>query len=165
MHQFSTYVLPEQDIDYFASRVNKLKIFSINGERRLFKDNKEVSTVPLQEAVLKFLSFISQSVDRAKSQTNKNIETVLLGNNSSIFHTPVLLTNSSTDFIERLQKMDIRFADSLTLFKTLLRKNSGVVSAAHAAKDVKYLDYRHLLMQSFKDNLHHPQFYLLLVNV
>jgi len=25
MHQFSTYVLPEQDIDYFASRVNKLK--------------------------------------------------------------------------------------------------------------------------------------------
>ena len=217
MHQFSTYVLPEQDIDYFASRVNKLKIFNINGERRLFKDNKEVSTVPLQEAVLNFLSFISQSVDRAKSQTNKNVETVLLGHNSSTFDTPVLLRNSGTDFTERLQKMDICFADSLTLFKTLIRKklpclqnsdgtfpkpnqsslynflfaksfeahdaledvlalrkiifesrlelslktiieNSGVVSAAHAAKDVKYLDHRHLLMQSFKGNLHHPQY-------
>lgn len=217
MHQFSTYVLPKEDIDYFASRVNKLKIFNINGERRLFKENKEVSTVPLQEAVLKFLSFISQSVDRTKSQTNKNIETVLLGHNSSIFDTPVLLRNSGTHFTERLQKMDICFADSLTLFKTLIRKklpclqnsdgtfpkpnqsslynflfaksfeahdaledvlalrkiifesrlelslktiieNSGVVSAAHAANLAKYLDHRHLLMQSFKDNLHHPQY-------
>ena len=38
-------------------------------------------------------------------------------------------------------------------------ENSGVVSAAHAAKDAKYLvDHRHLLMQSFKDNLHHLQY-------
>ena len=162
-------------------------------------------------------TFISQSVDRAKSQTNKNIETVLLGHNSSIFDTPVLLRNSGTHFTERLQKMDICFADSLTLFKTLIRKkmpclqnsdgtfpkpnqsslynflfaksfeahdaledvlalrkiivesrlelslktiieNSGVVSAVHAAKDVKYLDHRHLLMQSFKDSLYHPQY-------
>ena len=122
MHQFSTSVLHEQDIDHFASRVNKLKIFNINGKRRLLKDNKEVSTAPLQEVVLKLLSFISQSVDRAKSQTNKNIETVLLGHNSSIFDTPVLLINSGTHFTERLQKMDICFADSLTLFKTLIRK-------------------------------------------
>ena len=107
---------------YFASRVNKLKVFNINGERRLFKDNKEMSTVPLQEALLNFLSFISQSVDRAKSQTNKNIETVLLGHNSSTFDTPVLLRNSGNDFTERLQKTHICFADSLTLFKTLIRK-------------------------------------------
>ena len=100
MHQLSTYVLPEQDIDYFASRVNLLKIFNINGERRLFKDNKEVCTASLQEAVLKFLSFISQSVDRPKSQINKNSETVLLGHNSSIFDTPVLLRNSGTHFTE-----------------------------------------------------------------
>ena len=74
-----------------------------------------MSTVPLQGAVLKFLSFISQSVDRAKSQANKNIETVLLGHNSSIFDTPVLLRNSGTHFTERLQKMDICFADSHVL--------------------------------------------------
>ena len=152
-------------------------------------------------------------MDRAKSQTNKNIETVLLGHNSSIFDTPVLLRYSGTHFTERLQKMNICFANSLTLFKTLIRKklpclqtsdgtfpkpnqsslynflfaksfeahdaledvlalrkiifesrlelslktiieNSGVVSAAHAAKDVKYLDHRHLLMQSTISTIH-----------
>ena len=54
-------------------------------------------------------------MDRAKSQANKNIETVLLGHNSSIFDTPVLLRNSGTHFTERLQKMDICFADSHVL--------------------------------------------------
>ena len=47
-------------------------MFKINGERRLFKDNNEVSIVSLEEAASNFLSFISQSVDRAKSQTNKS---------------------------------------------------------------------------------------------
>ena len=41
--------------------------------------------------------------------------------------------------------------------KTII-ENSGVVSAPYAAKDVKYLDHRHLLMQSFKGNLHHSQY-------
>ena len=67
-------------------------------------------------------------MDRAKSQTNKNIETVLLGHNSSIFDTPVLLRNSGTHFTERLQKMDICFADSLTLFKTLIKKKKKMPS-------------------------------------
>lgn len=49
MHQFSTHILPEQAIDCFASRVNKLKIFKINGQGRIFQDNKEMSTVPLEE--------------------------------------------------------------------------------------------------------------------
>ena len=37
-------------------------------------------------------------------------------------------------------------------------ENSGVVSASHAAEDVIYLDRRHILMQTFKGNLHHPQY-------
>ncbi|XP_068684754.1 uncharacterized protein [Montipora foliosa] len=151
MHQFSTYVLPEQDIDYFASR----------------------------------------SVDRAKSQTDKNIETVLLGHNSSIFDTPVLLRNSEKKlpclqnsdgtfpksnksslynflFAKSFEAHDaledvlalrkIIFESRLELSLKIIIENSGVVSAAHAAKDVKYLDHRHLLMQSFKDNLYHPQY-------
>ena len=207
MHQFSTYILPEHAKFIYSSRVNKLKIFKINGERRLFKDNKEVLTLFLQEAASNILSFILQSVDRDKSQTKKNVETVLLGPNSSTFDTSVFLRNSGTAVIERLRKMDICFADSLTLFKTLIRKkttmfakwmacfqnstiphctasclpnprstraledvlalrkiifesrlelslktiieNSGLVSASHAAKEVKYLDDHHLLMQSF----------------
>lgn len=69
---------------YFPSKVNKLKTFKINGERRLFKENKEVSAVSLGEAASNVLSFISQFVDRPKYQTNKNVETVLLGHNSWI---------------------------------------------------------------------------------
>ena len=36
---------------------------------------------------------------------------------------PVLIRNSESDFKERLQAMDVFFADSLTLIKTLVRKN------------------------------------------
>ena len=123
LHQFSTYILPVQDIDYFASKVNKLKIVKINGERKLQKNIKEVSTLPLKEALSKLLAFVSQSVDRAKSQTiNKNVSTVLLGHNASTFDTPVLLRNSGSDFRERLEAIDVWFADSLTLLKALIRK-------------------------------------------
>ena len=213
----ATYTLPVHDIDHFASKVNKLKIVKVNGERKLYKDNKEVSTLPLKEAMSQFLGFVSRSVERAKSRTNKNVVTVLLGHNSLTFDVPVLLRNSESDFKERLQAMDVFFADSLTLFKTLVREkvfflrnpdgtfpktnksslysflfqksfnahdaledvlalrkilfesridlsektvveNSGVVSASHAAEDVIYLDRRHILMQTFKGNLHHPQY-------
>ena len=95
-HQFSTYVLPEQDINYFASRVNKLKIFNINTTQRLLKDNKELSPVPLQEAVLKFLSFISQSPKAEHfsfemqflvgSQLEKQLQKALFCSGKSNFH-------------------------------------------------------------------------------
>ena len=85
LYQFSTYTLPVHDIDHFASKVNKLKIVKVSGERKLYKDNKEVSTLPLKEAMSQFLGFVSRSVERAKSRTNKNVVTVLLGNNSLTF--------------------------------------------------------------------------------
>ena len=118
----ATYTLPVHDIDHFASKVNKLKIVKVNGERKLYKDNKEVSTLPLKEAMSQFLGFVSRSVERTKSRTNKNVVTVLLGHNSLTFDVPVLLRNSESDFKERLQAMDVFFADSLTLFKTLVRE-------------------------------------------
>ena len=45
-----------------------------------------------------------------------------------------------------------------TLLELSLKTIIGIVSAAHAAIDVKYLDHCHLLMESFRDNLHHPQY-------
>ena len=38
-HQFSTYILPVQDIDCFPSKVNKLKIVKVNDERKRYKEN------------------------------------------------------------------------------------------------------------------------------
>ncbi|KAK2566044.1 hypothetical protein P5673_010370 [Acropora cervicornis] len=39
-HKFSVYIMPTQDIDLHASKVNKLKIVKINGERKMYKDDK-----------------------------------------------------------------------------------------------------------------------------
>ena len=120
LYQFSQYILPVQDIDYFASKVNKLKILKINGERKLFKDNEEVNALPLKDVISEFLSYVLQSIDRAKSNTNKQVCTVIIGHNASTFGTPILLRNSGNEFTEGLTSMDIWFADSLSLFKTLV---------------------------------------------
>ena len=41
LHQFSTYILPVQDIDYFASKVNKLKIVKKMGKGNFRKTTKK----------------------------------------------------------------------------------------------------------------------------
>jgi len=52
----------------------------------------------------------------------------------------------------------IIFESRLELSAKTIIENSGLVTASHAAEDVMYLDRRHLLMQLFKGNLHHPQY-------
>ena len=55
---------------------------------------------------------------------------------------PVLIRNSESDFKERLQAMDVFFANPLTLFKTLVRKkfsflqNPAALTLSHAAEGV-----------------------------
>ena len=90
-----------QDIDYFASKVHKLKIVKVNDEQKLYKENKEVSTLPLKEAISQFLAFVLKTAGRAKSHANKNVSTVLLGHNSLTSDVPVLLRNCESDFKER----------------------------------------------------------------
>ena len=46
LHTFSKFILPVQDIDFHASRINKLKIVNISGERKLLKDNMVVTALP-----------------------------------------------------------------------------------------------------------------------
>ena len=55
-----------KDINSFASKVDKRKIVEVNGEWKLCKENKEVSTVTLKEAMLLFLAFVSQSIERSE---------------------------------------------------------------------------------------------------
>ena len=139
-----------QDIDYFASKVNKLKIVKVNDERKLYKENKEVSTLPLKEAISQFLPFVSKSVERAKSHTNKNVSTVLLGHNSLTFDVPVLLRNCESDFKERLEAMDVSFADSLTLFKAPYLQNSDGTFPKTNQSSL----YSFLFQTSFKAHMH-----------
>ena len=108
LYQFSKHILPTQDIDYFASKVNKLKIVAINGERRLYKNNKEVNALPLMEVKAQFFGFVAQSIERARANTNKTIITVIIGHNASTFDTPILLRNFGSEFAERLTTMDCK---------------------------------------------------------
>ena len=57
-HKSKLYVNTKQkfskDINSFASKVDKRKIVEVNGEWKLYKENKEISTLTLKEAVLLF---------------------------------------------------------------------------------------------------------------
>ena len=55
-----------KDINSFASKVDKRKIVEVNGEWKLYKENKEISTLTLKEAMLLFLAFGSRSVERSE---------------------------------------------------------------------------------------------------
>ena len=89
--------------DYFASKVNELKIVAISGERRLYKNNKEVNALPLMEVKAQFFGFVAQSLERARANTNKTVITVIIGHNASRFDMPILLRNFGSEFAERLR--------------------------------------------------------------
>ena len=56
-----------KDINSFASKVDKRKIVEVNGEWKLYRENKkEISSLTLKEAMLPFLALGSQSVERSK---------------------------------------------------------------------------------------------------
>ena len=58
-----------KDINSFSSKVDKRKIVEVNGEWKLYKENKEISTLTLKEAVLLFLAFSSRSVERSEKSS------------------------------------------------------------------------------------------------
>ena len=93
----------------------------------LFKNDELLHTLPFHEAMAHFQSYVSQSIDRVKTITNKPIHTVLIYIYIyiyiyiSTFDTPILLRNAGKEFADKLQFQDVWFADSLTLFKALVK--------------------------------------------
>jgi DNA polymerase III epsilon subunit-like protein len=118
---FSEYILPTHDIDFYASRINNLDIRLINGKRELFKNSKLVPSIPFSEAITKLQSYISQSIDKAGATTSKPIVTVFIGHNIATFDTSILLRNAGETFAHNLHLINVWFADSLTLFKELIK--------------------------------------------
>ena len=87
----------------------------------LFKNDELLHTLPFHEAIAHFQSCVSQAFDRAKTITNKPIHSVLIGHNVSTFDTPILLRNAGKEFADKFQSQDVWLADSLTLFKALVK--------------------------------------------
>lgn len=106
-HKFSVYIMPTQDINLHASKVNKLKIVKFNGERKLYKDDKVVRAIPFDTAIAQFKGYLSQSINIAKNTTDKQVPMVLIGHNASTFDTPVLLRNVGKEFPSKLQSMNV----------------------------------------------------------
>ena len=118
LHIFSEYILPLGTVSYGASRVNKLSVRTINGKRILYKENQPVGTPSLEQALQKFLTFLGnvQYADKSESLT------IMIGHNSSVFDTPILLRKSNADFHSELRKMNVSFADSQILIKHLIQE-------------------------------------------
>ena len=66
LHKSKLYVKTKQkfskDINSFASKVDKREIVGVNGEWKLYLENKEVSTLTQNEAMLLSLAFGLRSV-------------------------------------------------------------------------------------------------------
>ena len=67
--------------------------------------------------------------------------------------------NQSSFYSFLFQKSFNAWVESrIDLSEKTVVKNSSVVTASHAAEDVIYLDRCHIVMQTFKGNLHHLQY-------
>ena len=67
--KFSELILPIGIVSYAASSVNKLSVKTINGERRLCKENQPVDAILLEQALQKFLAFLFY-VDRGLNRSD-----------------------------------------------------------------------------------------------
>lgn len=113
----STFILPKGSISFGASLVNGLTVKNINGTRTLCKGNSSVQSVTLEEAVREFLLCLKQM----KTSGDNNSTTVLIGHNSAAFDVPILLRNSDINFKNNLTEMNVYFADSQLLIKSLIK--------------------------------------------
>ena len=83
------------------------------------------STLPLQNALI-------ESANTAALNTSKPIFTVLAGHNAFSFDIPILLQNSGDSFITELSPINVRFADTLTLFKSLIKSKHHTMENGEA---------------------------------
>ena len=152
--RFSCYILPNRDIDSYASKVNKLTVKYVNGIRTLFKENQPVTVSTLSEALTQFVNFLKSSTTSASSHITKPVCTVLAGHNAATFDIPILLRNAGENFVSELNSMNIRFADTLTLFKSLIKiKHSSLQNEqGQFPKPNQASLYEHLFQDNFESH-------------
>ena len=92
----------------------------MDGQRKLFKERRELTTLTLEEALAHLIVYLECLVNSSQSLTYKNISTVLISHNARWFDIPVLLQNSSRQFIKKLRSLEVLFGDSLSLFEHLV---------------------------------------------
>lgn len=101
----SEYVTPEAAVSLAASTVHGLASHVLNGINVLHKDGNEVQSVSLQECLGRLLNFIETTckITTTKKRKLKPLITVMVGHNSALFDTPVLLRSAGTSFVDQLK--------------------------------------------------------------
>jgi DNA polymerase III epsilon subunit-like protein len=127
---FSEYILPNNCIDKYASRVNKLSVRTVNGQRTLFKKAEQLATLTSSEAISRFSLFLESSIDYCKTLTDKDVCTILVGHNAKRFDIPVILRNSTSSFHEKMQSLGVLFGESLSIFEQLVRSKHPALQQA-----------------------------------
>ena len=145
---FSEYILPLGTVRYAASRVGKLSVRAINGEKRLCKENQPVDAISLEQALQRFLAFLVN----VKRELNMEPLTILIGHNFSIFDTPILLRKSNVEFHSKLKELNVNFADSQILVKHLIKEKHPALqlSSGNFCKSNQSSLYSHLFQEEFE---------------
>ena len=89
----------------------------------MFKENRPVGKVSLHETITQFTKYLERTINKASTSSteNKPVCTVLVGHNAVTFDIPILLRNGGDNFAKDLKRMGIRLADTLQLFKKLVK--------------------------------------------
>ena len=123
---FAVYVLPNKNIDKYASRVNNLSIKTVDGKRVLFKQSNPVLALTCDEVLSRFINYLENSVrecQKLTAVTARKVCTVLVGHNAKRFDVPVILHNSNSSIIAKFQSLGIFFGDRLSLFEYLVKES------------------------------------------
>ena len=147
---FSEYVTPKTAISPAASLVHGLTTQVSNGVNVLYKDGKEVQSIPLQECLTRLLNFIETTRDHYNRETHKPVITDMVGHNSALFDTPVLLRSAGSSFVDQVTSLDVVFADSLLLFKSIRKSELPSSTILLPCKGNKLISlYSHLFKEDF----------------
>ena len=134
------YILPDSDINPFASQVNGLTIDGNDSERRLLKDGNPVDTVSLEEGMSAFLAFL-------KDQSASVFRTILIAHKAATFDVPIFINSlhrcgvTADEFEER----GIGFADSLLLLKQLQKKHPSLLVEGEPIRKLSLSSVYHCL--------------------
>ena len=143
-HEFSHYILPRSNISTGASLVNNLTIKSIIGKRTMCKSNSPVLSVNPGKALQDFITFLKQLQDKDSNST-----LVLIGHNSATFNVPILLRNSGRTFQYNLTEMNVNFANSQQLVKSLIKHTALLLGNGGFCKPNQRSLYVHLFNEEF----------------
>ena len=140
---FNEYILPTGNISHHAALINGLSIKTINGKRTLLKDNNPVISISLAQCLENFAKFISIGDD--------NSHIVLLGHNSTSFDTPTLLRSGGLTFKQKLSSLNLFFADSLHLVRSLIKAgNTSLQIDGKACKPNQSAVFEALFQEKFE---------------